>query len=245
MRVKTKGGEQMMIRSRYVPKAIQQIGFQNDFCENRIDRDCAFLFCSICSICSIRSHEKKTVQICSVHSSSDSTSEVHDVRYQLLQLLQQIVSGAIFVAIDVQATAFALVLFLSGQIALTPLKPEILVVETLSQIFFSFFLSFGDVCLFDNSNISRIINLTIQTRTTILQNECSYRNAVKKYQHFLYPVNHLNQRKSPSAPLVSKEKENRSLIVVVVVFFLKSRKVPKVADPSIVAGGGSFVAQVS
>jgi len=54
------------------------------------------------------------VQICSVHSSSDSTSEVHDVRYQLLQLLQQIVSGAIFVAIDVQATAFALVLFLSG-----------------------------------------------------------------------------------------------------------------------------------
>ena len=29
----------------------------------------------------------------------------------------------------------------------------------------------------------------------------------KKYQHFLYPVNHLNQRKSPSAPLVSKEIE--------------------------------------
>ena len=29
----------------------------------------------------------------------------------------------------------------------------------------------------------------------------------KKYQHFLYPVNHLNQRKSPSASLVSKEIE--------------------------------------
>ena len=29
----------------------------------------------------------------------------------------------------------------------------------------------------------------------------------KKYQRFLYPVNHLNQRKSPSAPLVSKEIE--------------------------------------
>jgi hypothetical protein len=29
----------------------------------------------------------------------------------------------------------------------------------------------------------------------------------KKYQHFLYPVNYLNQRKSPSAPLVSKEIE--------------------------------------
>ncbi|CAL6302756.1 unnamed protein product [Bathycoccus prasinos] len=29
----------------------------------------------------------------------------------------------------------------------------------------------------------------------------------KKYQHFLYPFNYLNQRKSPSAPLVSKEIE--------------------------------------
>jgi len=29
----------------------------------------------------------------------------------------------------------------------------------------------------------------------------------KKYQHFLYPVNHLIQRQSPSAPLVSKEIE--------------------------------------
>jgi len=27
----------------------------------------------------------------------------------------------------------------------------------------------------------------------------------KKYQHFVYSVNHLNQRKSPSATLVSKE----------------------------------------
>ena len=29
----------------------------------------------------------------------------------------------------------------------------------------------------------------------------------KKYQQFLYPVNYLNQRKSPSAPLVSQEIE--------------------------------------
>ena len=38
----------------------------------------------------------------------------------------------------------------------------------------------------------------------------------KKYQHFVYSVNSLNQRKSPSATLVSEEKENRILIVVLV-----------------------------
>ena len=35
----------------------------------------------------------------------------------------------------------------------------------------------------------------------------------KKYQHFFYSVNRLNQRKSPSALLVSKEIESRILIV--------------------------------
>ena len=50
-------------------------------------------------------------------------------------------------------------------------------------------------------------------------------------------MNHLNQRKSPSATLVSKEIEtdfNRSS------FFPKSREVPEVADLSIVAEVGSF-----
>ena len=58
----------------------------------------------------------------SIHSSSDVTNEVHDVHYQLLQLLEQIVSSTIFVAIDVQATVFvfALLLFLSAQIRLPP-----------------------------------------------------------------------------------------------------------------------------
>ena len=57
----------------------------------------------------------------------------------------------------------------------------------------------------------------------------------KKYQRFLYPVNHLNQRKSPSALLVSKEIEtdfNRSS------FFQKSRKVPEVTHLSISCGWG-------
>ena len=55
----------------------------------------------------------------------------------------------------------------------------------------------------------------------------------KKHQHFLCPVNHLNQRQSPSATLVSKEIETtfRSS------FFPKSRKVPEVADVPIVRGG--------
>ena len=49
-------------------------------------------------------------------------------------------------------------------------------------------------------------------------------------------MNPLNQRKSPSAPLVSQEIEtdfNRSSF-----FFQNSRKVPEVAGLSIVAGGG-------
>ena len=59
-----------------------------------------------------------------------------------------------------------------------------------------------------NQILSRINNLTIQTRTTSLQKQVLVpKRGKKKYQHFLYPVNHLNQRKSPSAPLVSKEIE--------------------------------------
>ena len=60
--------------------------------------------------------------------------------------------------------------------------------------------------------------------------------AKRKYQHFLYPVNHLSQRKSPSATLVSKEIEtdfNRSSS-----FFQKSPEVPEVADLSISCGWG-------
>ena len=51
-------------------------------------------------------------------------------------------------------------------------------------------------------------NLTIQTRTTALSKQVFVpKRGKKKYQHFFYPVNHLNQRKSPSATLVSKEIE--------------------------------------
>ena len=69
----------------------------------------------------------------------------------------------------------------------------------------SFFLSF----VFSTNRIfSRINNLTIQARTTITSKQVLVpKRGKKKYQHFLYPVNHLNQRKSPSAPLVSKEIE--------------------------------------
>ena len=48
-------------------------------------------------------------------------------------------------------------------------------------------------------------------------------------------MNHLNQRKSPSALLVSKEIETKFCSSS---FFQKSRKVPEVADLSIVCGWG-------
>ena len=48
-------------------------------------------------------------------------------------------------------------------------------------------------------------------------------------------MNHLNQRKSPSALLVSKEIETKFWSSS---FFQKSRKVPEVADLSIVCGWG-------
>ena len=95
-----------------------------------------------------------------------------------------------------------------------------------------------------NQILSRINNLTIQTRTTITSKQVLVpKRGKKKYQHFLYPVNHLNQRKSPSAPLVSKEIEtdfNRSSSF----FFQKSREVPEVTDLSISCGVGVAVAEV-
>jgi hypothetical protein len=62
----------------------------------------------------------------------------------------------------------------------------------------------------------------------------------KRYQHFLYSVNHLNRRKSPSAPHVSQEIETdfRSSSSF---FFQKSREVPEVADLSISCGVGVVV----
>ena len=54
----------------------------------------------------------------------------------------------------------------------------------------------------------RINNLTIQTCNTVLSKQLLVpKRGKKEYQHFLYPVNHLNQRESPSAPLVSQEIE--------------------------------------
>ncbi len=59
-----------------------------------------------------------------------------------------------------------------------------------------------------NQIFPRINNLTIQTRNTVLSKQLLVpKRGKKKDQHFLYPVNHLNQRKSPSAPLVSQEIE--------------------------------------
>jgi hypothetical protein len=76
-----------------------------------------------------------------------------------------------------------------------------------------------------NQILSRITNLTIQTRTTVLsRQELVHKRGKKRYQHFLYPVDHLNQRKSPSAQ--------------------KSRKVPEVTDLSISCGWGWLVAEV-
>ena len=46
----------------------------------------------------------------------------------------------------------------------------------------------------------------------------------KEYEHFLSFINHLNQRKSPSAPLVSQEIETDFFSSS---FFQKSREVPE------------------
>ena len=59
-----------------------------------------------------------------------------------------------------------------------------------------------------NQILSRINNLTIQTRTTVLSHQVLVpKRGKKKDRNSLYPVNHLNQRKSPSTTLVSKEIE--------------------------------------
>ena len=87
-----------------------------------------------------------------------------------------------------------------------------------------------------NQIFPRINNLTIQTRNTVLSKQILVpKRGKKKYQHFLYPVNHLNQRKSPSAPLVSKEIETDFFRRR---FSRRSREVPEVADVSIVCGWG-------
>ena len=94
-----------------------------------------------------------------------------------------------------------------------------------------------------NQILSRILNLTIQTRTTVLsRQELVHKRGKKRYQHFLYPVDNLNQRKSPSAPLVSKEIETDFFRRR--FFFQKSRKVPEVTDLSISCGWGWLVAEV-
>ena len=89
-----------------------------------------------------------------------------------------------------------------------------------------------------NQILSRINNLTIQTRTTVLSKQALVpKRGKKKDRDFVYPVNHLNQRKSPSAPLVSKEIEtdfNRSSSF----FFPKFAEVLEVADLSISCGWG-------
>ena len=94
-----------------------------------------------------------------------------------------------------------------------------------------------------NQIFSRTNNLTFQTRKTVLSKEVFViQRGKKKYQHFLPPVNHLNQRKSPSALLVSNEIETDFFSSS---FPPKSREVPEVADLSIVCGwGGVLVAEV-
>ena len=57
-----------------------------------------------------------------------------------------------------------------------------------------------------NQSFSRRNNLTIQTRKIVLSKQVLVPEIDKrKYQLFFYSVNHLNQRRSPSATLVSKE----------------------------------------
>ena len=49
--------------------------------------------------------------------------------------------------------------------------------------------------------------LTFQTRKTEISKQVFViQRGKRENEDFLYPVNHLNRRKSPSAPLLSKEK---------------------------------------
>ena len=87
-----------------------------------------------------------------------------------------------------------------------------------------------------NQIFPRINNLTIRTRHTVLSQQLLVpKRGKKKYQYFLYPVNHLNQRKLPSATLVSKEIETDFFRRR---FSRRSREVPEVADLSIGCGNG-------
>ena len=81
--------------------------------------------------------------------------------------------------------------------------------------------------------IESLNNLTFETRKTVLSKQVFViQRGKREYEHFLWPVNHLNQRKSPSAPLVSKEKRtilNRVFSTKFVVF-LEVTEVTKVTE---------------
>ena len=79
----------------------------------------------------------------------------------------------------------------------------------------------------------RNADLTSKTRKTVHSQQVLVpKRGIKKYQHFIYFINYLNQRKLPSATRVSKEIETEFRSSS---FFQKSRKVPEVADLTIVA----------
>ena len=108
------------------------------------------------------------------------------------------------------------------------------------QIFFVCRLLFV-VCLKTKSNLFPNNNLTVQTRNTVLSKQIFViQRGKREYKHLLYPVNHLNQRKSPSATLVSKEIETDFRYVFFQKsFFPRSRKFPKVMRIGVlVAGSG-------
>ncbi len=97
------------------------------------------------------------------------------------------------------------------------------------------------MCLKTKSNLFPNNNLTVQTRNTVLSKQIFViQRGKREYKHLLYPVNHLNQRKSPSATLVSKEIETDFRYVFFQKsFFQRSRKCPKVKRIGVlVAGAG-------
>jgi len=83
-----------------------------------------------------------------------------------------------------------------------PLKPIVKTLNSFVETFFSPDI-FGLTSSFFLSCVSHYSSAYDDTSKQVLVPK----RGKKKYQHFLYPVNHLNQRKSPSAPLVSKEIE--------------------------------------
>ena len=83
-------------------------------------------------------------------------------------------------------------------------------VETFSRQMFFFGLTSSVFWSCVSSTIrifSRINNLTSNAYDITSKQVLVPKRGKKKHQHFLYPVNYLNQRKSPSAPLVSEEIE--------------------------------------